>query len=304
MKQAQNRPGNEPVVPVVYTDMLADAGLPALSSRIGRTPPRKRRKVGERVSTGAQPSGSREADGDEKKEASGKVEETDDDMFEDVPLQTAYNDSAESSVGDTEWEAVDLEGQSSTPASRDANGDLLLDFGDHNLPAQSRARRRRTAPTKADRMVAIQGHQLHILCLLNHVAARNHWCNDSVVRQLVFNTLPKKARDALSEADDEGADQFQRDRILRHGLGLANEAFKTRYKITARGMRRAYWKADGQDLAVCRNTSSLQDHDRPQSYRRIRLTSWYSQVYPKTSISQCRNRIFAMQPPNLRLLEM
>ena len=52
--------------------------------------------------------------------------------------------------------------------------------------------------------------------------------------------------------------QFQRSRSFIDGLEQASEIWKSKYKITARGMRRAYWIDDDKLKNVC--TSQTEYH--------------------------------------------
>lgn len=56
---------------------------------------------------------------------------------------------------------------------------------------------------------------------------------------------------------DENNSQFQRSRSFTDGLNQASEAFRERFKVTARGMSRPYWAESPEALAAVGNNFVL-----------------------------------------------
>lgn len=244
------------LVPEVFQEMLADA-IPMQSDVPER--PLKRRRIGQRNNPVPKVHSGSPLIPDED-------EEEEDLQFEDVPVpskgtgydlpsftddddmphrkqQTAYRDSGdESEESDFDWEAVKFE---SNTDFDEPSGDLEL-----NLTAKPVHQRqtvtRRKAASKEDRALRLQIHKMHVLCLLSFVDRRNNWCNDTEVQKLLKPLLSKKMLTYVRPRSD--LSQFGHAESLKRGLQDVAQMWRTRFKITARGMRRALWADSEEDL--------------------------------------------------------
>ncbi|TVY45492.1 DNA repair protein rhp41 [Lachnellula subtilissima] len=246
MKRGKGK-GKAPVkrsaVPDVYQEMLAEA-LPSHADVSER--PLKKRRTGPRDTEGVAASSSRQAgeddgDGDEELE------------FEDVldePVktqQTAYRDSDEESEEDEEleWAGVDFE---SLPGNGETSGsgDLELTLTANKTPQRPKISMRRRVVSKAERATRLEIHRMHILCLLSHVERRNDWCNDSEVQKSLRPLLDKKMMTFLRPKSDMS--QFGRAESVKRGLEQAGIMWRKKFRVTARGVKRALWADDEKDL--------------------------------------------------------
>lgn len=243
-------PVKRSAVPDVYQEMLAEA-LPSQADVPER--PLKRRRTGPRDApygvASSSPRQADEDDGDEELE------------FEDVlaePVktqQTAYRDSDEESEDDEEVElaGVDFE---SLPRNGETSGggDLELTLTANKAEAQRpKISTRRRVVSKAERVTRLEIHRMHILCLLSHVERRNDWCNDSDVQKSLRPLLDKKMMTFLSPKSDMS--QFGRAESVKRGLEQAGIMWRKKYRVTARGVRKALWADDEKDLqnvSLCR----------------------------------------------------
>ena len=242
------------VVPSVYRDMLVDAtsSSPTRTNEEGRVI--KRRRVKGRIVT-------------QSKEdlASLHSEQSDDgaheseftDAFEsDKPnlqkiFQTESEDSGDSNV---DWEEIEL--QNAAAASdhehhepEDLNIVLGGEKSEHASTHGGMAKRRPI--TAEEKMLRLGIHKMHLCSLMAHVFLRNHWCNDGDVHYVLKGLLAKKTAIYLNA--DESLSQFQRSRSFMDGLTQASDAFKGRFKTTARGMAKPMWADSHETLAqVCK----------------------------------------------------
>ena len=252
-KQGKGK-GKAPVkrsaVPDVYQEMLAEA-LPSHADVSER--PLKKRRTGPRDTEGVAGSSSRQADEDDG--------DGDEDLeFEDVldePVktqQTAYRDSDEESEEDDEleWAGVDFE---SLPGNGETSGsgDLELTLTANKTPERPKISTRRRVVSKAERVTRLEIHRMHILCLLSHVERRNDWCNDAEVQKSLRPLLDKKMMTFLRPKSDMS--QFGRAESVKRGLEQAGIMWRRKFRVTARGVRRALWADDEKDLhnvSLCR----------------------------------------------------
>ncbi|RDL37081.1 Uncharacterized protein BP5553_04514 [Venustampulla echinocandica] len=239
-------------VPEVYRDML-DEALPAQFEVPER--PLKKRRVGPRGAPGI-------ASSSKLPDKQVSDEDDDDIQFEDVldtgdlegfdigeantpakEQQTAYRDlDEESDDNDFDWDGVDFENLPQDQPS----GDLELTLNTIMTPQPSRSAPRRRLVSKAEKVTRLEIHRMHILCLLSHVSTRNDWCNDSEVQSLLRPLLNKKVLSLLRPKSD--LSQFGRTESLKRGLEQTVKIWKSKFSITARGMRRALWADDEKDL--------------------------------------------------------
>jgi len=246
-------------VPGVYREMLAEA-LPEQAD-ITERPLKKRR-------TGQRPARTQVATSSKYVEADQNDDEDEEDMqFEDVPglartgdsetdssfeedkgppkrQQTAYRDSEdESEQSDMDWEAVELE--SKTPIEG-PSGDLELNLTMRPAPQHRTTTPRKRVVTKEERALRLQTHKIHVLCLLSYVDRRNDWCNDSGIQASLKPLLSKKMLTYLRPKSD--LSQFGRTESLKRGLEDVARMWRTKFSITARGMRRSLWAENERDL--------------------------------------------------------
>jgi xeroderma pigmentosum group C-complementing protein len=193
-----------------------------------------------------------------------KAKEMHDDLFGDdlLPaptLQTMERDSDDDdsdSDGDDEIDFEEVPIQSAVPsatAAGQASGDLLdLDLSAHMASVLPRRPDRRKALTREEKARRVQIHKVHLVCLMAHVEIRNRWCNDPAVHDALRPLLPQKTVGALIPR--ASLNQFGRAESLKKGLQEAKELFKLKFAITERGMWKALWAEDEEQLKnVCRS---------------------------------------------------
>jgi xeroderma pigmentosum group C-complementing protein len=251
-KATTNRNG----IPDVYQEMLAEA-LPAQSELPDR--PLKRRRTGRRegAETGTTSEPPAESEGinvgeDEDEDVEfedvlGGDEGRDSENESDSPpkrLQTAYRDSDDDSAeSDFEWEALDFD--ANAPAD-EPSGDLELTLTTRDTSQKQKSTPRRKAVTKAERVLRLEVHKMHVLCLLAHADRRNDWCNDTEVHSSLKPLLDKKMLQFLRPKSD--LSQFGRAESLKRGIDQVSTMWRKRFTITARGIRRGLWADDEKDI--------------------------------------------------------
>lgn len=191
-------------VPLVYRDMLAEAGAGATGTsgqsgslvRPGDDRPVKRRRVGEKRAGGVEAvTGRGDVEGGGVAAGASK------------PVQTVFNADASDDESEMEWE--DVEVALFTPLSGSASGpghdgtteqrdveqqqkEAGVGGSEESLqitlerPAEKGKQRasavRRKPVTGQEKRWRLDIHKMHILCLLVHVQLRNMWCNDNEVQ--------------------------------------------------------------------------------------------------------------------------
>jgi xeroderma pigmentosum group C-complementing protein len=75
---------------------------------------------------------------------------------------------------------------------------------------------------------------------------RNEWCNDAEVQRTLKPLLDKKTIKFLRPSGD--LTQFGQTNSLKRGIETVNEMWRSKWMITARGIRRALWAEDDKDL--------------------------------------------------------
>ncbi|QSZ35952.1 hypothetical protein DSL72_007074 [Monilinia vaccinii-corymbosi] len=258
--KGKGKAATQNAIPDVYRAMLAEA-IPAQSEVPER--PLKKRRVGLRGAA-VPASGSGPSEPSSVAESHDEDENEDEEMeFEDVitvpegsdhedsdgdtnrPQQTAYRDSdEETDESDTDveidWENIDFNTKNDEPS-----GDLELTLTKPESQSQTTTPRRK-ATTQADKALRLEIHRLHLLCLLSHVERRNEWCNDPVVQDSLRPLLSKKMLEFLRPRED--LSQFSRADTLKRGLEMVAILWRTKFEITKRGMRRALWADDEDDI--------------------------------------------------------
>ncbi|KAM3515104.1 hypothetical protein MY11210_001222 [Beauveria gryllotalpidicola] len=245
----------------IYREMLAEAGIEgsAPRDRISSEPRPKRRRAGKQG-----PSQALQAESDTVAAAQESSDDQDENVeFFDVPLppaqvQTIERDSGDDSDEDEEdlmFQDVDLvaaleKGKdiaSSAAEPRAQDLELNLTAQKAANAASKRNAERRKPITKEERDRRLNVHKMHLLCLLSHVARRNHWCNDEQVQDALRPHLSGKTVDYLTPGSH--LSQFGQTESLKTGLKQAADMWRTKFEVTERGLRRARWAEDAAQLA-------------------------------------------------------
>ncbi|KAI0878699.1 Rad4-domain-containing protein [Hypoxylon argillaceum] len=244
----------------IYRDMLVEANVRPIPIPTPNSEerPTKRKRPGQHrdeVAPSVKPSHEKPdrekaADLSQRKD---EDESADDMEFEDVVLpaatiQIVYRDSdEEEEEGEDDddddgevFEDVDFSAHASaTGAVPDTLPDLELDLSARTKSTPTKIIDRRKPINKVEKGRRTEIHKTHLLCLLAHVAQRNKWCNDAQVQDSLRPLLTQKMVTKLNPPSQ--LTQFGRANSLKEGLSLVNNMFKTKYRITERGMRRALW---------------------------------------------------------------
>ncbi|KAH7175652.1 hypothetical protein EDB81DRAFT_15456 [Dactylonectria macrodidyma] len=251
-----------PSAPDVYQDMLADAGVHT-QDRTSPERPLKRRRAGP----------SREVKASEKKvpereslpTSSTAIQVNEDDSeeedieFQDVvlpepTLQTMELESDDDDEGeDMVFEDVDFGVlPKETPTQEPKELVLNLTAQQSTTSQANKSAERRRPLTKDERVRRVDIHEAHILCLLSHVARRNHWCNDHRVQDYLRPHLTDKMASYLTPGPH--LPQFGRTESIKTGLKQAEGVWASKFEVTERGLRRALWAEEPEHL---------QDYDPP-----------------------------------------
>lgn len=252
--------GNEPDI---YQEMLAEAGMSAPPAVSSPERPLKRRR-------GVVPSVRRPTEPNEPAkiplatEAPPKPELDQKDDSDDEEEDAEFEDVA---IPEPTVQTVELESDEEEDEDEDMNFedvDLLFPLPDGdseqqepkelelNLSAQKSAMTSKQGPdrrrpiTKEERERRIDIHKTHLLCLMSHVAKRNHWCNDAKVQDSLRSRLTDRMIQYLTPGTN--LSQFGRTESLKNGLKLVADMWKTQYEITERGMRRSLWAEEVEHL--------------------------------------------------------
>jgi xeroderma pigmentosum group C-complementing protein len=246
----------------IYQELLDEAGVVAPNPRTPERPLKRRRRASGEEDRAGEPSKSTEQ---EKITKSGRQDEDDDDdladvEFQDVSLPAPTMQTIERNSDDDEDEEDDDEEDIqfedvafATPAKNtevavEQANELELNLTAHQEATTSNKRNaeRRRPITKEEKDRRVDIHKMHLLCLLSHVARRNHWCNDLAVQDYLRPHLTDKAIKYLTPGSH--LSQFSRAESLKKGLQETATMWKTKFEVTERGMRRALWADDVQHL--------------------------------------------------------
>ncbi|CEJ90970.1 hypothetical protein VHEMI06719 [[Torrubiella] hemipterigena] len=239
----------------IYTQMLAEAGVAAGQGSSMPQRPIKRMRRDKNATVVASDTKSSTHEGKQPQEEPSEAESDEDMEFEDVALpeinvQTMEMDSEDDDDSDEDADFEDIGiNIAEAPKSQNALGaDLELNLTAQKAalaPAKNAAERRRPI-SKEEREKRTHIHKTHILCLLSHVARRNHWCNDAKVQASLRKHLSEKTAKYLTPASH--LPQFGQMESLKTGLKQAAEVWRLNFEITERGMRRALWAEDPEQL--------------------------------------------------------
>ncbi|KAL2162221.1 hypothetical protein VTH06DRAFT_7134 [Thermothelomyces fergusii] len=252
--------GAEAVVPDIYRQMVAEARaeLRSQNAAAGATErPLKRRRPGERApartGTPAASIASRVATGQPGGDVAGAASGNDV-QFGSVMLPTptvqtiTRSDDEDEEDDDIDFEDVVIEpaAPSSAATPERKARELSLDLSAHMAAANARRPVRRKAISREEKARRLQIHKAHLVCLLAHVELRNGWCNDGQVQDTLRPLLPQKTVAALLPR--ASLNQFGRSESLRRGLQEAKDLFRLKFRITERGLWRARWAEDEEQL--------------------------------------------------------
>ncbi|KAL0469514.1 Rad4 domain-containing protein [Neurospora intermedia] len=247
-------------VPDVYREMVSEARRMSVAEDVpeATTPerPLKRRRPGERQPPKVETKPVKSTVIPESITTDHDDPEDDDDEeleFEDVELppptlQTITRDSDDEDDEELELEdiAFDSQGAFSSAVAGDVQLDLNLSAQKAAMAPHRRVVERRKALSKSEKEQRREIHKIHLLCLLAHVERRNRWCNSPKVQEALRPLLTDKMRKSLIPR--ASLNQYGRTESLKAGLQETSTMFKTKFQITERGLRRALWVEDEEQL--------------------------------------------------------
>lgn len=247
-------------VPDVYREMVTEARRMAVAEDVpeATTPerPLKRRRPGERQTPKVETKPVKPTAIPEPTKMHHDDPEDDDDEeleFEDVELppptlQTITRDSDDEDDEELELEdiAFDSQGTFSSAVAGEVQLDLNLSAQKAAMAPYRRVVERRKALSKSEKEQRREIHKIHLLCLLAHVERRNRWCNSPKVQEALRPLLTDKMRKSLIPRAT--LNQYGRTESLKAGLQETSTMFKTKFQITERGLRRALWAEDEEQL--------------------------------------------------------
>lgn len=257
--------------PDVYQEMLVEAGVDSRTTDTPERPLKRRKGVPDTEAPDTRNLGSASKDSSseavrDNEAAQGSASGVADDALPTPTTQTLDRDSDDDDDDDEDiqFEDVDFEtwlrGEEVPDVVASENQNMELEL---NLSAQQTAQssgknaaNRRKPLTREERDRRAQIHQTHLLCLLSHVARRNHWCNDSRVQDSLRPHLTDKVATYLTPK--RTLSQFGQSNSLKTGMEQAGEMWKTKFEITERGLRRALWAETPEQLQDVRQ---LRDGD-------------------------------------------
>jgi xeroderma pigmentosum group C-complementing protein len=148
---------------------------------------------------------------------------------------------------DEDFEDVDLGAEADVNHQEEWSDEPLhLDLSQKpGREIESLARRRKPA-TAAEKRTRLDVHKWHILCLLAHLQRRSHWCNDGQVQSTLKPLIARKLVKLLHV--DASQPQYQRTHSFNTAIDEISKMWRSEWKVTEEGMRRAYWKEEPDDL--------------------------------------------------------
>ncbi|AEO59055.1 hypothetical protein MYCTH_2306980 [Thermothelomyces thermophilus ATCC 42464] len=162
-------------------------------------------------------------------------------------VQTITRSDDEDEDDDIDFEDVVIEPAASSAATPERKSqELSLDLSAHMAAAGPPRPDRRKAISREEKARRLEIHKVHLVCLLAHVELRNRWCNDCQVQDALRPLLPQKTVAALLPR--ASLNQFGRSESLRRGLQEAKDLFRLKFTITERGLWRALWAEDEEQL--------------------------------------------------------
>ncbi|KAF2398791.1 Rad4-domain-containing protein [Trichodelitschia bisporula] len=237
--------GGDPDVPDVYKDLLKETGN-ANREAEDEVHPVKKRKVSAPVPLRGRPSSSSSARPPEVG-FRGQLD-TPREPSPEARLQTIEDDE-DSDEEEFEWEEVDLSLPQPAANVAESSSKPLQIVIDRNLKSQKqKGRMKKRPPSSAEKIMRLNIHKLHILCLLYHCFCRNNLCNDTETQAILKRLVNPRIVNSLQPPPN--ASQLQRSRIFTEGLTQVVGLWHAVFKITAIGLRRPAW---AQSLGVFNN---------------------------------------------------
>ncbi|KAK5652769.1 hypothetical protein OQA88_9624 [Cercophora sp. LCS_1] len=229
-----------PVVPNVVRQLLRETrseNAPEIAER----PAKRLKRPGEKPTP--KPAKAEDAGNDVNEDENEDGEEFEDVVIPEATVQTIYRDESDEDDEDEgegeEFEDVTIGGELSLNLTAQKNALAAV-------AAKRIVERRKRAVGKEERERRVDAHKVHLLCLLAHVEQRNRWCNDAAVQEELRGLLTDKMLRFLNPRST--LIQFGQTESLKNGLRETADMWKVRYKIVERGLRRALWVEDEEQL--------------------------------------------------------
>ncbi|KAK4230130.1 putative DNA repair protein rhp41 [Podospora fimiseda] len=219
------QPNNE-AIPDVLREMLADVNNEEINHVSER--PSKRKRPGEKPPPPV------------------KEDEVEDVTAPQPTIETIMRDTDEEDGDDDdeiEFEDVDIT-TTTTTTQQPKNLNLNLSALMSAKGPQKGNRRKPANREEKERRVEI--HKAHLICLLAHVELRNRWCNDPDVQDVLEPLLSKRLTSFFRPKSS--FNQYSKIESLKRGIQEAKEMFKSKFSITERGLRRALWAENDDQL--------------------------------------------------------
>lgn len=241
--------------PNIYQQMLSEAGVSAPDERSPERPLKRRRPGSQQQVNPSSDGPSTQSQLKTQLDTPPSDDDEDEDIeFQDVvlPAPTVQTMELESDDEDDEDEDIQFEDVDfsaplpDAPAEKSSNLELNLTAHQSSASPSKRPGERRKPISKEERERRVDIHRTHLLCLLSHVARRNHWCNDARVQDSLRPHLTDKTVNYLTPGSH--LPQFGQAESLKNGLRQAADVWKTKFEITERGLRRALWAEDAEQL--------------------------------------------------------
>ena len=253
-------------IPDVYTDMLREAYNNNPDDFTSDPRPAKRRRVG-RTST-PEPTPPPPQEPALSSLPISPAEESDT-PAETLPRQQQVifnNDYDDSDDSEIEFEDVEInrgaiEAEASEPVPSNFQP-LQIDLLPKIVSTSRKAIIRRKPVTKAEREFRLDVHKWHLLSLLVHLAMRNKWCDDETVQRTLKPLVPRKTISQLHP--DDSYSQVKRKVSFDQAIQAICETWRAQWKVTAPGMRRAYWR---ESLDI---TKEIEDAEDPVDFEDFR----------------------------------
>ncbi|CAM1501883.1 Fc.00g038670.m01.CDS01 [Cosmosporella sp. VM-42] len=276
----RNAAGAQPTRGQIYQDMLAEAGVNAVNSSPPERPLKRRRPGSRREEKAPVKVSHDEASSSEAPQygqlvpGDGEDDDDEDIEFQDVVLpeptmQTMELESDDEEENeDIQFEDVDFGAPLKDLGSTSQQPkDLELNLTAQKSTAEQirKATEKRKPISQEERKRRIEIHKAHLVCLLSHVARRNHWCNDAKVQDYLRPHLTDKVVTYLNPGTS--LSQFGRTESLKNGLKQTDAMWKTKFEVTERGLRRALWAEEVEHLKDYEPPSDMESCLDRQDFR-------------------------------------
>ncbi|KAJ9651259.1 hypothetical protein H2198_009444, partial [Neophaeococcomyces mojaviensis] len=176
------------------------------------------------------------------------------------------NDYDDSDDSDIEFEDVEIDRGESDVDTPEPNHleskSLQINLAPQTTTQPKTAIRRRPV-TKAERDFRLDVHKWHVLCLIVHAAVRNKWCDDEIVQKTL---KPLVSRKIISQLHlDESYSQTKRKVSFDQAIEQICQIWNQHWKVSARGMRRAYWR---ENLDITKEIENAEDPTDLSDFKR------------------------------------